>query len=185
MASEIPTDKSDKREALDDNARKFIADPIEARMLEELGAKSFNLDVYWLETGEDSERKVVHKQFDDGEVMRLEVTKVRDKETGERVSKKVPIEEPDFVIAKTAAALSLKKRRHEFSFIQDGEEFLTKYDEFEGSDLHMIEIDGSNGVDRMSFDPDRFFVDLTEVTPDRRYEGYRLALLISDLPQGV
>ncbi len=57
MSAEIPKNTPEKREILDDNARKFTVEPIDPQFLDEHNATSFTLAVDWLETGEEMKRK--------------------------------------------------------------------------------------------------------------------------------
>ncbi|HSW77545.1 MAG TPA: hypothetical protein VLG36_01985 [Candidatus Chromulinivoraceae bacterium] len=63
MSAEIPKTTPEKREILDDNARKFTVEPISAQFLDEHSATSFTLTVDWLETSEANEKKVAYKNL--------------------------------------------------------------------------------------------------------------------------
>ena len=91
MSEKMPVTNLEKKETLDDNARKFTVDTIDATYLEDNKATSFELTVDWLEIGEDHEKKVAHKKFDNGDVQILLISKVT--KDGSRTSEKEAITE--------------------------------------------------------------------------------------------
>jgi len=77
MTAELSQNKPDqeRREVLNDNARKFVAEPINEPFLREHEASSFKLIVDWLEKNEDNETKVAYKDFGDGNIQILLIAK--------------------------------------------------------------------------------------------------------------
>lgn len=53
-----------------------------------------------------------------------------------------------------------------------------KYDEFTDSGLRVLEVDAGTETDRASFIPNQFPYELTNVTGEIEYYGYRIADLI-------
>jgi hypothetical protein len=172
--SEIPKHNPENREVLDDNARKFVTGPIDPRFLEENSAKSFDLVVDWLETGDDNEKKVAYKKFDNGEVQILLISKIT--KDGKRTSEKEKITDEKYQELLGSSILHLEKRRHEFEYVQNGITFSMKYDEFE--ELCLLEVDAPNEEKREAFQPGDFPNRLDEVTGDMRYYGYRMANIV-------
>lgn len=75
-----------QKEVLDDNARKFITEPLSTNFLLQHGATSYVLITDWLEADESSEKKAVCKRYDNGDIQRLFITKVT--KDGARTSEK-------------------------------------------------------------------------------------------------
>ncbi len=172
MPTEIPKDTPEKREALDDNARKFIVDAIDPEFLKENEASSFTLTVDWLEVGEDHEVKVAHKKFDNGDIQILLIAKTT--KDGNRTSEKEKVTGERYHQLKATSVLHLEKKRYEFEYSQNGTSFYVKYDEFANGKLNMLEVDASSEDERDSFSPDDFPARLEEVTGDMQYYGYRV-----------
>lgn len=177
MPIDIPKSNPEKKEKLDDNARKFITEALESKVLEADRMSSFILTVDWLETSEDTEVKVAHKKFDNGEVQILLIAKIT--QDSNRVSEKEKINEERYRRLKTASILHLEKKRYEFEYDQNGISFSVKYDEFADGRLCMLEVDALSEEQRSSFDPEGFPAELKEVTGDIRYYGYRVAEVIN------
>jgi hypothetical protein len=173
MTAEILTDDQEKKERLDDNARKFVTETLDPKFLDTNSASSFTLTVDWLETGEDNEVKVAHKKFDNGDVQILLIAKTT--KDGSRTSEKNKITEERYHQLKASSVLHLKKKRYEFEYTQNDTSFSIKYDEFADSRLNMLEVDASSEVERNSFNPDAFPSKLEEVTGYIQYYGYRVA----------
>lgn len=173
MSVEIPKHNPEKKEKLDDNARKFITNALSPEFLGASGASSFTLTVDWLETGEDNEVKVARKEFDNGDVQILLIAKTT--KDGSRTSEKEKISEEKYQQLKASTVLHLEKTRYEFEYEQDGTSFSVKYDEFADSKLNMLEVDALSEEERNSFSPNEFPAELEEVTGDMRYYGYRVA----------
>lgn len=112
MTAEIPARNPEKKEKLDDNARKFITEALSPEFLEASGASSFTLTVDWLETGEDNEVKVAHKKFDNGDIQILLIAKIT--KDGNRTSEKEKISEEKYQQLKASSVLHLEKKRFEF-----------------------------------------------------------------------
>lgn len=176
MPIDIPKNNPEKKEKLEDNARKFTAEALNSEFLEAHNASLFTLTVDWLETGEDTEVKVAHKKFDNGEVQILLIAKTT--RGGNRVSEKEKINEERYRQLKASSILHLEKKRYEFEYEQNGILFSLKYDEFADGKLNILEVDASSEEQRETFDPKKFPVELEEVTGDIRYYGYRVAKII-------
>lgn len=173
MSLENPVANPEKKEILDDNARKFIAETIDPQFLEEHRASSFTLTTDWLETGEDNEKKLAYKEFDSGEIQILLIAKVT--KDGCRTSEKVKITDEEYKRLLESSVLHLEKKRHEFTYTQNGIPFSMKYDEFADSELRILEVDAASDEMRDSFIPEDFPAELIEVTGDTQYYGYRVA----------
>lgn len=157
---------------MDDNARKFITQPLAPDFLKEHSVTSFLLTTDWLETNEDTEKKLAYKEFETGEVAILLISKTT--KDGKRISEKKKISEEEYRELLATAILHIEKRRSEFTFIQNGIELSVKYDEFVNSDLKILEVDAKSEIERNKFDPKDFPVRLKEVTGDFRYYGYKV-----------
>lgn len=176
MQEKLPINTPERSKPLDDNARKFVVDAIDPKFLEENGALSFTLIVDWLEKGEDNEKKIAHKQFDNGDIQILLITKVT--RNGDRTSIKEKVAEEKYEELLSFSVLHLGKRRHEFDYTQNDISFSMKFDEFAGGKLHILEVDAPSEKERNSFSAMDFPAKLTEVTGDIRYYGYRVADII-------
>lgn len=157
---------------LDDNARKFVTEPIPSDFFEGLRVKSFTLAVDWLEADEDYETKLARKTFDDGTV---QILLIRKQTTDEgRKTTKEPLDEGRYRELLTQSILHLKKHRRELTYEQGGVSFEIKYDVFTDGRLHMLEVDAFSDEDRTNFVPEDFPAELQEVTGDISYYGYRV-----------
>lgn len=179
MTVEIPENSPERKEKLEDNARKFTTESLDSKFLQDNHASSFTLTVDWLETGKDTEVKVAHKEFDNGDVQILLIAKTT--KDGNRVSEKEKIDEGRYKELQAASIQHLEKKRYEFEYKQNGIPFSIKYDEFADNKLNMLEVDAPSEEQRLSFNPDDFPADLEEVTGDIRYYGYRVAEVINQL----
>lgn len=179
MSGEIPRNNPEKKEVLDDNARKFIVESIDPALLESGETSSFTLTTNWLETDEDSEKKLAYKEFDNGDIQILLIAKVTN--DGNRISEKVKITEEEYKRLLESSILHLEKKRHEFTYDQKGIPFSMKYDEFTDNKLRILEVDAANEEIRDSFSPEDFPAELTEVTGNLKYYGYRVSAAISQL----
>ncbi len=173
MSAEIPINKSENKEIIDDNARKFIVTNSERDFLKENDVRSYDLITDWLGLNEDNEKKLAYKKFDNGEVQILLISKVT--KAGNRTSTKEKIDEEQYDELIKSSILHVEKRRHEFEYAQNDIVFSIKFDEFAQSDLLILEADADTEKDRSSFDAAKFSIGLTEVTGDVRYYGYRVA----------
>jgi hypothetical protein len=176
MPAEVSENRPKKKEPLDDNARKFIVGIIDSAFLKENRASSFALTVDWLETGEDNEKKVAHKEFDNGNIQILLITKTT--KNGNRTSEKKEITEEKYRELVASSILHLEKKRYEFEYTQNDIPFSVKYDEFASGKLCILEVDASSEEERDSFSPDNFPSRLDEVTGDIQYYGYRVADIV-------
>lgn len=176
--SETPKNSPEKKETLDDNARKFITEPLDQEFLEKHGATSFTLTVDWLETGKDNETKVAYKKFDNGDVQILLITKIT--VDGNRTSEKEKITKERYDELLTRSKLHLEKKRYEFEYSQNNTTFSIKYDRFADDKLAMLEVDAPSEAERDSFDTTDFPGELAEVTGDVRYHGFRVAETIQN-----
>lgn len=175
MSVEIPRNNPEKKELLDDNARKFTLDTIDPEFLQKNNTKSFLLTTDWLEMDESSEKKLAHKKYKNGDVEILHIQKFT--QDGKRtVPPKEKLTEDQYQeFLALSPALRVEKIRHEFDYTQNGISFSVKYDEFVDSELRVLEVDAQNEAERDSFAPRAFPYDLTEVTGDVQYYGYRVA----------
>lgn len=176
MSTEIPTKNPEKREGIDDNDRKFVSHPIDSEFLKAQNASSYLLTTDWLETNTETETKIARKDFENGEVQLLHIAKVTI--NGDRKSKKKPISEIEYVKLLDPSKPHVEKRRYEFTLIQNGISFTIKYDEFTDSELRILEVNAPSDDERKAFDPSEFPYELTEVTGNEQYVGYRVADLI-------
>jgi hypothetical protein len=176
MSAEIPTNNPEKKEILADDARKFITETLSTEFLEEHGASSFILTVDWLETDEDNEKKLAYKEFENGDIQILLITKVT--EDGHRTSEKEKITEEKYRELLALSKLHLEKKRYEFEYVQNEIPFSVKYDEFDDERLRILEVDAATEEGRSAFTPGDFPSGLSEVTGDMRYYGYRVAKVI-------
>lgn len=173
MSAEIPTNTPEKNETLNDNARKFLVEPIDPQFLTDNNASSFTLIVDWLKTGEDNEKKLAYKNFDNGDIQILLISKIT--KDGSRTSVKEKITEEKYAELKSSSVLHLEKKRYEFTYNQNSTPFSVKYDVFAEGELRMLEVDAPSETERDSFNPTDFPTKLAEVTGDMQYYGYRVA----------
>ncbi|MDB5259737.1 MAG: hypothetical protein JWO73_945 [Candidatus Taylorbacteria bacterium] len=158
---------------MEDNARKFIVESIAFDFLKDHQATSFVLTVDWIETNEESEKKLAYKKFENDDIQILLISKItRD---GNRVADKKKITEEEYRSSLAASILRLEKRRYEFKFAQNGIIFDMKYDEFTTGKLCLLEVDAPTAEQRALFTPTDFPFSVSEVTGDMRYYGYRVA----------
>lgn len=176
MSSEKYLRNLEAKTLLDDNARKFLVAPISSDFLVDNRASSFVLVIDWLEANEDNEKKVVYKQFDNGDTQILLISKVT--LDGSRTSVKEPISEDEYEKLIALSVLHLEKRRYEFDYVQSGVTYSLKYDEFGDKKLCMLEVDGGDEDSRSAFRSSDFPASLDEVTGDMKYYGYRVADVI-------
>lgn len=173
MNGELPTSNPEKKDALDDNARKFIVKSIDSRFLAENNATSYTLVTDWLTTDVDFEEKLAHKTFENGNIQILLISKQTT--DGDRTSIKEKITTEKYTQLLGHSILRLQKERHEFIYNQNDTPFSIVYDEFTDSNLRIIEVDAANEQSRNMFSPDDFPSTLTEVTGNINYYGYRVA----------
>ncbi|MNH50320.1 hypothetical protein D3C73_19330 [compost metagenome] len=176
MPETLPIMSSERSEPLDDNARKFVIQAIDHTFLEENKIFSFTLVVDWLEVGQDDEKKVAYKKFDNGDIQILLISKLT--ENGKRTSVKEKITEETYKELLGSSVLHLEKKRHEFEYVQNSISFSIKLDEFAESSLYILEVDAPSEEERNSFNPTGFPAELAEVTGDMRYYGYRMAAML-------
>jgi hypothetical protein len=167
------TQPEKRKEVLEDNARKFTAEMLEPALLEELGASGYILMTDWLETGEENEKKIVHKRFDNGDTQILLISKAT--KDGHRIAEKEKITEEQYRELLPLSILHLEKKRYEFGYTQNDINFFMKYDEFANTQLRILEVDASDENSRNAFSPKDFSDELSEVTGNRQYYGYRVA----------
>ncbi len=171
MPKDIPTIKSENKEVLEDNARKFVVRGISQDLLKD--SKSSLLTVNWLETNENDERKIISKEFSDGDKQLLLVSKVS--KDGNRISERRKIDQVEYETLLKQSILHISKRRYEFKVTQNEIVYAIRYDEFQNSELRVLEVDTSKDFDRTKFDPALFPAELTEVTGNLEFYGYRVA----------
>lgn len=164
-----------QKDIVDDNARKFLVKPLDAAFLEK-SKTSFLLATDWLETGEDSERKVAHKTYTNGETKIFLISKTT--KDGRRISERQPISQEEYAKLLEESVSHLEKMRYEFDYEQNGTVFDVKYDVFSNSDLRVLEVDAATEEERNSFELSDFPSKLTEVTGEMQYYGYRVASIV-------
>jgi hypothetical protein len=164
-----------QKDIVDDNARKFLVKPLDAAFLEK-SKTSFLLATDWLETGEDSERKVAHKTYTNGEIKIFLISKTT--KDGRRISERQPISQEEYAKLLEESVSHLEKMRYEFDYEQNGTVFDVKYDVFSNSDLRVLEVDAATEEERNSFELSDFPSKLTEVTGEMQYYGYRVASIV-------
>lgn len=177
MTLEKPSNNPEKKEMLDDNALKFTLNDIGPGFLQENMARSFLLTTDWLEMGENNEKKLAHKKYENGNVEILLIQKFT--ENGRRT---VPPKEK-LTVEQYRELLPMSKRRvekirSEFNYTQSGTTFSMKYDEFLNSKLRILEVDAQNEALKNQFNPSEFPFNLTNVTGKIQYYGYRIAELV-------
>lgn len=180
MKEHLPPAIPEHPPAVDDNARKFITKRLPGEFLSDHHARSFRLNIDWLETDEEREQKLAHKTYADGTTEIRHITKTTD-QAGNRSSTKPPISLDRYLELLPGSLCHLEKDRYEFTYRQQGVNFSCTYDEFIDADLCMLEVDASDEQTRSLFDPTDFSVALHEVTGDLRYYGYRVTAFLSQL----
>jgi hypothetical protein len=171
--SELPEQKKQK---LEDNARKFTLNSLEYSFLQAWDATSYSMTTDWLETNEDTEKKVVLKEYPSGVIKTILISKAM--VDGDRTSEKEDISREQYAELAETAELHLQKTRYEFDYVQHGITFHIKYDEFAHSDLRVLEVDADTEDQRTSFDVTAFPAGLTETTGNLDYYGYRIASIV-------
>ena len=161
-----------ERVPLNDDARKFTCEVFDPQILNQT-IVSFALTSDWIETDEDTEKKLAHKKFDNGDVQILLIEKIT--HNSKRTSHKQEISNAQYKTYLTSSILRIKKFRHEFTYIQHGVAFTLKYDVFGGNNSAILEVDASTEEERNSFDPTIFPVKLVEVTGNLSYYGHRIS----------
>lgn len=177
MANETPTNSPEKLEALDDNARKFIATPLDDSFFDGKDVTSFDLIVDWLETDEASEKKLAHKTFGDGATQILLISKAT-QDDGSRKTIKEPLTDKRYREMVANSILHLEKNRREFRVVQNGVWYDMKYDVFADGKFHMLEVDTEDNDKRIAFNIDDFPAELEEVTGNRDYYGYHICSVL-------
>ena len=181
-----PATPERKKEPADDNARKLVLLKIDAEKLTEIGAHTYDMEVQWVDTSEDSESKIVRKRnaYDETDVRTLLIAKSM--VDGKRSTHREPVKYEDFSQFRKEyeGQPYLTKRRSEFMYVQDGVEYALKYDEFKigikpggGQRLFcMLEVDADSDEQRDKFDPGAFELAqiYAEVTGNPDYTGYRI-----------
>jgi hypothetical protein len=174
MTKDGPAIKAEDKEVLKDNARKFVVRGISQDLL--TGSRSYLLKADWLETNQTDEKKITSKEFADGSTQLLLVTKVS--KDWNRVSERRELDQAEYEALLEQSVLHLAKRRHEFKVTQNEIVYTIRYDEFQDSELCILEVDASSALERAKFDPALFPAELTEVTGNLGYYGYRVANLV-------
>lgn len=168
-----PTNSPENEPAIDDNARKFLSQPLDDSFFDGKQVTSFKLVVDWLETDEASEKKLAYKTFDDDTTQILLISKVTQHD-GSRKTVKKPLEEEHYRELTSDSVQHLEKNRREFSVVQNGVKYDMKYDVFADGKLYILEVDAESDDDRVAFSQDDFPADLKEVTGNLSYYGYRV-----------
>ncbi|MDB5177690.1 MAG: hypothetical protein JWO61_73 [Candidatus Saccharibacteria bacterium] len=165
-----------QKEVLDDNARKFVTEPLDRAFLKENGAIPFLLITDWLEVGEDNETKVVYKKFDGDDVQIFLISKTT--KDGNRTKEKEKITEERYKTLIGSSIRHVEKKRYEFTYTQNNTSFAVNYDEFVGGKLFMLDVDAPTEEERDSFSFNDFSSTLVEVTEEMQYYGYRVAGIV-------
>ena len=166
-----------EKAVLDDNARKFVVESLHPMYQALSDASAYTLITDWLEMGKDSEKKLAHKKYPNGEIKILVISKVMS-DDGKRTTEKAPISEKDYINLVTGSVQRLEKTRYEFEYIQNAITFRINYDQFAHSQLRILEVDAENEDDRTIFDVKDFPAELSEVTGDMQYYGHRVAAVV-------
>lgn len=161
---------------VEDNARKFRVEPLDPEFLEK-AKSSFLLTVDWFEVGEENEVKLAKKTYQDGTVKTYLVSKITKDGSRETVRKEIT-DENEYLKLLEGSVCHLEKMRYEFDYEQNGIVFDVKYDAFTNSDLRMLEVDADSEAERNFFELSDFPSDLTEVTGEMQYYGYRVASIV-------
>lgn len=172
MDSDPQLSISPEKQILDDNARKFTCGSFDPSNLSSGEITSFILTTDWLETGEDNERKLAYKKFESGDIQIILITKIT--KDGRRTTEKQSITDEEYGKLLASSKLRVEKMRQEFNYEQNGVYFSLKYDNFDEDKPKVLEVDAPTDQERDLFDPKAFPVELTEVTGDISYYGYRI-----------
>lgn len=174
MNHELSSQKTPEIEKVPDNARKFVVHDLDRTILDGNDIVRCNFPTDWLETDENTEKKIVRKVYGDGKVQMLLIAKVT--EGSKRSSEKKPLTQDEYDSLLGSSELRVEKDRYSFIFTQGDIDFKVNYDEFVGSELRILEVDAETEELRAMFDPEGFPALLEEVAAeDRSYEGYRVA----------
>lgn len=171
--TEIPYYNPEKNGAVDDNDRKFTLETIDPEFLAKHNTKSYVLTTDWLETHETNETKIVCKKFDDGSIQMLLIAKTT--VNGHRTADKKEISEAEYNELLKQTKVHVEKIRYELSIDQGDAHFDTKYDEFPGSSLRILEVGLDKSGKDITFKPENFAQKLVEVSNDITYTGFRVA----------
>lgn len=174
MTRESFSQSKQEVECVPDDARKFVVHNLDSTILDSDDIVRCNFPTDWLETDENTEKKIVRKVYDDGTVQMLLIAKAT--ESGKRSSEKKPLTQDEYDSLLELSQLRVEKNRYSFIFTQENTSFKVNYDEFTGSELRILEVDADTEELRAMFDPKEFPAQLEEVAAgDRSYEGYRVA----------
>lgn len=187
MSAEVPISSPEKqeKEVVDDNARKFLVEPLSPAFLR--GASLVTLTTHFL----DDQKKIVHKahpkseKYPKGKIEIWSIRKVID-ENGNRTAERQQMPEEDYNYEKLYrdSIFTYKKDRFQFNYpAKNGVRFSCKYDRFEDGKLCMLEVDAPSEEARNSFNPDGFGIPLTEVTGVPGYTGSEIIGTLQALTQ--
>ena len=174
MTHESLSQSKQEVERAPDDARKFIVHNLDSTILDGNDIVRCNFPTDWIETDENTEKKIVRKVYDDGTIQMLLIAKTT--ESGKRSSEKRPLIQNEYDSLLKLSQLRVDKNRYSFNYTQGNVVFKVNYDEFVGSELRILEVDTETEELRAMFEPDKFPAQLEEVAAgDRSYEGYRVA----------
>lgn len=174
MIRESLSQSKQEVERAPDDARKFVVHNLDSTILEGDDIVRCNFPTDWLETDENTEKKIVRKVYSDGTVQMLLIAKTT--EGGKRSSEKRSLTQDEYDSLLQLAQLHVEKNRYSFNYVQKNVVFKVNYDEFVGSELRILEVDAETEAQRAMFDPEDFPAQLEEVAAgNRSYEGYRVA----------
>lgn len=170
MSTEKPISTPERRNAVSDNARKFVLEPLGQSFFADTPRTTFTLAIDWISTEEASEEKLAHKTFVDGTVEILHIAKVTDTD-GKRTTVKNPISLDEYETLRASSTKHLEKVRTDFTYTQGDVSYPAKYDVFTGTSLVLLEVEDE---DKEPFQPVNFPTNLKEVSGDAAYSGYRI-----------
>ena len=178
--TEIPQNSREKEQSVPDDARKFIvrAGKLNQAFLDAHGAKIYTMVTDWIDIGDDTETKLVHKTYHNGSQEWRKITKRKDADGSRRTDRDdIDPEAADFPDLTKVSLKHLVKQRSTFRFEQGGILYEINYDSIPEKGLIMLEVDAvsKSSDDRTQFDPRELPLDLIEVSGDPRYEGWRVA----------
>jgi hypothetical protein len=179
MSIETPSNNPEQKEVVDDNARKFLIEPLNPAFLR--GASLVTLTTHFL----DDQKKIVHKDFGNNKIEIWLIEKVTDKD-GNRTAERQQMPEEDYSYEELYrdSIFTYKKDRFQFNYpAKNGVRFSCNYDKFDGGKLCMLEVDAPSEEARNSFNPGSFPVPLTEVTGAPGYTGSEIIDTLQALAQ--
>lgn len=185
MSIEAPSNNPEQKEVVDDNARKFLIEPLSPEFLR--GASLVTLTTHFL----DDQKKIVHKVYPKSEKHpkgKIEIWSIRKviDEDGNRTAERQQMPEKDYNYEELRrdSLFTYKKDRFQFNYpAKNGVRFSCSYDEFEDGKLCMLEVNAPSKEARNSFNPETFPIPLTEVSGVPGYTGSEIIDTLQALTQ--